>query len=195
MIFDTSLTGTRDDDLEGPAGRLWVDGNAAANAVFGNIVIVQENSTGCSDGVCDQPDDEGVASAGDLIFSFQDRITSFGFDVVDIESNQAAGARVLLFDGAGPTVATVSFSAFECAAGPFCDPSVDFAGDNTANHLSDMTAAALGLTGFDRVVIDLNGSGGVDHLRWDVPQVPEPSPAGLLWPALILLVRGPRHSR
>ena len=196
VVFDTSLSGTRDPDLEGPAGRLWDGGNVAPDEVFGNVLIVQENDTGCADDQCYLSDDEtGTNCGGDLIFSFQDRMTRFGFDVVDIESGQAAGARVLFFDGAGPAVATVFFSEFECAVGPFCDGTVDFAGDNSANHLSDMTATALGITGFDRVVIDLNGSGGIDHLRFDGPQVPEPALAWLVLLALAWLGRAHQPSR
>ena len=191
VVFDSSLTSTADDDLEGPGGRAWAAGNVAADTVFGNLLIVQENQTGCSDGVCNSPDDQ-APPGGDLIFAFDAEIQSFGFDVVDIESSQAIGARVLFFSGAGPAIATVSFADFECTVGLFCDASVDFAGNNSANHVANITAAALGVAGFDRVVVDLNGSGAVDNVRWSSaagPQVPEPGLAWLMAPALAMLAR------
>lgn len=189
VIFDSGRTETRDDDLEGPGGRPWAAGNVSEDEVFGNLLIVQENSIGCDDDECDRPDDE-APPGGDLIFSFDRRIASFGFDIVDMESGQAVGAAVLFFDGAGPAIASVPFGSFECAVGPFCDPTVDFAGDNSANHLSEVTAAALGVAGFDRVVIDLNGSGAVDNVRYGElggPSVPEPALAWLLAPMLLAL--------
>lgn len=179
VIFDSGLSGTRDGDLEGPTGRQWAGGNADPDEPFGNLLIVQENETGCDSGVCDLPDDEG-GNGGDLVFAFDHAIESFGFDAVDLESDQAANANVLFFSGAGPAIATVSFAEFECAVGPFCDSSVAFIGNNGANHLADVTAAALGVESFDRVVIDLAGSGAVDNIRWTDHQVPEPGPTGLL---------------
>ena len=181
VVFDTRLTVTRDDDLEGPTGRSWVGGNAAPDGLFGNILIVQENSDGCDDDVCDEPDDQ--AGAGILVFAFDHDIVSFGFDAVDIESGQANHATISFYDD-GSLLDSVFFSEFECAVGTFCDPTVDFGGDNTANYLPDVTAGALGLLAFDEVRVSFAGSGGLDNVRWvdapEGPSVPEPGMAALL---------------
>ena len=49
----------------------------------GNILIIQENSDGCGDDVCNEPDDE--AHGGKLTFVFDVPTSIFSIDVIDIK--------------------------------------------------------------------------------------------------------------
>lgn len=65
---------------------------------FGNVLIVQENNWGCSDGICNYADDE--AGGGALRFSFDDvyQVKSFDyFDIDGIPDQQAETIIVKLF--------------------------------------------------------------------------------------------------
>ena len=61
----------RDKDLEGAP---WAGGNASDTTDSGNSLIIQENSRGCGDGVCNRPDDEGSRPAGSLYIDFNQAI-------------------------------------------------------------------------------------------------------------------------
>jgi hypothetical protein len=165
-IFDTTRTGTADPDLEDP----WDGGNIAANTLLGNVVIIAENNIGAGDGVLDNPDDEGRRPAGSLAFQFAVALPFFGFDVVDIEGVIQEASNVQFFSG-GSLVGTVNFASFVTNNNPYYDPTVVF-GDNHANRIQPITAASLGVAGFDRVVINLGGSGAIDNLV-----IPSPSTA------------------
>lgn len=193
IVFDTTRTGTADPDLEDP----FSAGNAAGETL-GNALIVAENQTGCDDDVCNDPDDEGRSSPSFLgfVLEFDFDLASFALTAIDIESGQANGASLAFFDD-GLQVGQLFFSEFACALGTFCDPTVAFAGDRSANHLPEITAAALGLAGyFDEVRIDLNGSGSVDDLAW-TPAVPEPALGWLVLSAALAVHRraGGRSAR
>ena len=168
VVFDSLLMGTNDGDLEGPP---WNVGNLAPNTVLGNILIIQENSSGCGDDVCDVPDDEGSRPAGSFDLSFATTpITSFGFDIVDVEDTTAENGSIVFYDGAASF--TISFDELE-VGGAFEVAGLVF-GNNSANRIPEITAASLGLSQFDRIVINMGGSGGIDNLV-----IPEPG-TGLL---------------
>lgn len=187
IVFDTTVMGTSDPDLEDP----FTAGNAAGE-ILGNALIVAENSVGCGDDICDDPDDEGpnppTLLGFELAFDFD--LSAFSLTAIDFESGQANGASLTFFDD-DVEVAQLFFSEFECAVGTFCDPTVDFAGNNSANHLPEVTAAALGISAFDEVHIDLNGSGSIDNIGFTV--VPEPALGWLLLPALLAGRRAARR--
>ena len=85
----------------------------------------------------------------------------------------------------GPlALATVGFEAFidSSAMNPFYDPTVAY-GNNTANRISPIAAADLGLDFFDKVEIRLGGSGAVDNINYTA--VPEPATMLLLGTGLI----------
>lgn len=188
VAFDTTLTGTADPDLEGPPPTLWWGGNLAPDTVLGRVLIVQENQTGCGDGTCDDPDDEGLRPAGRFDFLLPAAVSSFGFDLIDVEGAIEDGS-VTFFDGASSVV--VAFTELTDPTSAFYDPSVVF-GDHTANRLQPFRAAALGLRGIDRVQIVMGGSGAVDNIT----AAPEPAPALLLGAvALALLCAGRRAPR
>jgi hypothetical protein len=190
VIFDSTLRGTRDPDLEGPSptdGVTWSGGNLPEDVVLGNLLIIQENSYRCSDGTCNKPDDQAGSSevgAGEFTFDFSEYtdsdldITSFGFDFVDLESAEAMSSVVFV---QGSTEIERYFVSF---------PGVDF-GDNTANHFASVLATDLGLTSFDRVVIRLAGSGAVDNITFT--PIPEPNTALLLVAGIVGLARSGRR--
>ena len=65
VTFDSNRTGTADQDLQRispglSGGELgWRSGNLAPNTDLGNLLIIQESSTDCDTGTCQDPDDEG----------------------------------------------------------------------------------------------------------------------------------------
>lgn len=185
VAFDTEVPGTSDPDLEGP----WDGGNLAPDTFLGNILIIAENDLDADgDGYLDDPDDEGGQPAGQLIFVFDDLLTDFGFDLIDIEP--AEGGYIEFFDD-GDLMATVDFADFVTPLSDFYDPTVEF-GDNTANRISPISFEVEGNGGavtFDEVRVNLGGSGGVDNLNFTF--VPGPG-AGVL---LLGLFAGRRRRR
>lgn len=173
--FDTTQTGTADLDLQAsPTGNAWSGGNLAGEAL-GLILILQENDSGCSTGICSSPDDEGRRPAGELRFAFDTPVLDFGFDLVDIESLGSEEAFIVLFDG--ETSATVGLLEFLDPNSDRYDPTIVL-GNNTANRYAPITAESVGLSKIDAATIRLGGSGGVDNLNGTV--VPEPTTALLL---------------
>jgi len=180
VVFDTTLSNTADPDLEGPLATSWSTGNLDANELLGNVLIVQENfDGGCNLGTrCDNPDDEGSRPAGRIIFDSTRAIASFGFDLVDVESSTAEAGSVRFFDG-GVEVGSLDFASL---------PGGLIFGNNSANRVDPTDAALLGLdpkTSFDRIAIELGGSGAVDNVHFTF--VPEPSPAAMLGLGLLAL--------
>lgn len=191
VVFDTTDTGTRDPDLEAsPNGPdFWSAGNLA-DTELGLILILQENDTGCATGLCTQPDDEGRRPAGELGFSLAVPALDFGFDLIDVESTTAENAFIeLIQNGVGSE--TVSLMAFLDAGSDRYDPTIEL-GDNSANRFAAITAASVGLEQFDRVVIHLGGSGGIDNIQATL--VPEPSTALLVGGGLLVLASRRRRS-
>lgn len=95
VVFYPSETGTADPDLENDFTPVDVDGgdagfSAGPVTVAGGIVIVQENDAGCSDGVCDSPDDD--LHGGVLTFVFDSMLnpTIETLDILDIDGRGEA---------------------------------------------------------------------------------------------------------
>jgi hypothetical protein len=188
LAFDASLNYTRDPDLEGPP---WAMGNLAGSPDndLERFLIIGENAWDWNgDGVIDYPDDEGSRPAGSLIFDFDDPIDSFGFDLVDIEGPSEYGddsGYVAAFFMGGVEIGRVGFGEFINSASAFYDPTIVF-GNNSANRIQPITAAELGGLEFDKVEVNLGGSGAVDNLTWSnptssQPQIPEPITASLVF--------------
>ena len=171
-IFDTRLSGTRDPDLEGPAGTPWTGGNlgnANPNLVIGNAIILAENGQGKADGILNFPDDEGSRAAGTLAFAFANNISSIGFDLIDIETVSASHpyAGITFDDGAGGTV-NIAFNGLLTRTHPiFGAPSWD--GDNSINRILPYTAADVGLSHFRTVSFHLGGSAAITNISVSVP--------------------------
>jgi len=167
VAFDSNASGTADPDLQrNSSGSMgWEAGNLAPSTDLGNLLIIQEHSYSCGSSSCYNPDDEGDRPAGyfDLDFSALGSFVDFSMDLVDVESYTAEPGYVRFYLG-GVQVATRSFMSF------LTDPSVVY-GDNSANHIDVISGIE-----FDRVVIRMGGSGGVDNIVAGSP-VPEPSAA------------------
>jgi hypothetical protein len=189
VAFDTGTSGNVDVDLEGP----FSVGNLGG-IDLGRILVINQNDEGCDDGVCDVPDDEGRRPAGTITLDFDFLLSSFGLDLIDIDSTAAERGSIAFFLGDSSTpLLAVDFESLFCPAGggPFCDPSL-VAGNRSANRVQPFTEQAVG-SAFDRVVIAMGGSGGVDNLV--ATPVPEPATLALAAPALALLALAARRRR
>lgn len=149
-IFDTNLSGTSDPDLEAS----FSSGNVPLNTNLGNILIIQENDMG-------DPDDEGNRPAGQLIFDFDMTVVSFGFHVVDLESETAEQSSLDFYLNGG-LVASVDFEDF--LAGGTYDNGVIY-GNNSINMINEFAVAG----GFDQAIINVGGSMGFDNIAYTVP--------------------------
>jgi len=169
--FNSNLTGTSDQDLQrispgisgGETG--WKSGNLAPDADLGILLIIQENTTGCGDGTCDDPDDEGSRPAGSFEFDFSavGTFMEVEFDLVDVESATTEMGQVAFYLGdATPAnlLGTIDFATFL--------PGVSY-GDNSANHVDPIGVGAA----FDRLVFSVGGSGALDNIA----PIPEPAAA------------------
>ena len=172
IAFNTAYINTADPDLQGPP---WAGGNLAPGTILGNVIIVPENMTDANnDGIVDNPDDEGARPAGELSFAFDEMITGFGFDVLDIEG-VTQEATMLEFFRYGDSMATISFDEFVDPLSPYYDSSIEF-GNNSANRISMITAESMGFDGFTSVLIHLGGSSAFDN----IVTIPAPGSAAVL---------------
>ncbi|MGH0031968.1 MAG: PEP-CTERM sorting domain-containing protein [Myxococcota bacterium] len=170
ITFDTTETGTMDPDLEDP----WSGGNLPSNTLLGNILVIQENATGCGDDVCDVPDDEGTRPAGSIELIFSQPVTTFGFDLIDVEGTSGPddeNGSIVFHDGL--STFTITWDDFE-SGGAFEVAGLVF-GNNHINRIPEISPGDVGLTKFDKVVINMGGSGGIDNLI-----IPEPATALLV---------------
>ena len=166
VAFDSeNEVDTRDPDLE--RGNGWATGNLAPSTELGNVLIIQENGTGCGDGICDRPDDEANRQAGTITLDYSnldETFNSFQFDLIDIDDVTAEGGSIE-FKFLGGLVAFFDFESFADDFGAIW-------GDNSVNRID------LGEIGqFDEVVITIGGSGGIDNILATDSGivVPEPS--------------------
>lgn len=181
-----------DPDLEGPS---WSSSNLSTYGIddttymAGNAVIVQENTTGCSDGVCDLPDDEGSRPAGEVIFDFDFTVTSLGFDLIDFEDVETTGSSLIIYNDAMEEF-TYEFSTFVSSQ------SAQF-GNNSINRI---LLSSLGIANVNKAVFNFGGSGAVDTVSYrktpsTSTQIPEPSTLALFSLALLGLVGARRRQR
>lgn len=178
IIFDSTLSGTADPDLEGPN---WSSGNLPLNTVLGNMLIIAENSEDANnDGLIDSPDDEGSRPAGNIIFNFDQYITSFGFDLIDVEGPEEYGVD----DGFFAAMFDETTELKRIGFGELVSLGAVF-GNNSINRIDPITATSLGIAPFNRVEINMGGSGAVDNIHWDNAVTPEPATFALLGIGLI----------
>jgi len=172
VIFDSTDPNPAggDFDLVGP----FASNNPALPDGFepGNILIVQErNDCDFQTGFCATPDDEGSRPGGEFEFVFSQAITLESidfFDIEQIENNHNPNSEIHLFNSAGD----------EIQAGMFFVPGTG--GDNLWNRLDFGSVSDV-----RRIVIELNGSGAIDNLTYQV--VPVPAAAWLFGSAIGLL--------
>jgi hypothetical protein len=181
VAFDSTQPGTADPDLEKGSG--WSGGNLPNNTDLGKFLIIQENTIGINPGgtIVGSPDDEGDRPAGSIFFDFHVPITSFGFDLIDVEGPDEYGKDsgfFMAFYSGDSTMTIQGFGNFIARDG------ADY-GNNTINRIAPFTAAELGLSQFDEVEINFGGSAAIDNIR-STP-VPEPATMLLLGSGLIAI--------
>lgn len=188
VAFDTTEKGTRDSDLE-----FYNTSNDYLNSYTaleiedykgedtpGNVLILQENANGCSDGVCNRPDDEGSNPAGYFQFNFSTLVDIISLDTFDIEDN---GEFSIQFFAGGILQTTIT----ETDAGT---------GAKTLDVMYDgeFVRQLLQVTGIDMIRINLPGSGAIDNLAFRTIDVSAPASLGLLSLALLMMIRRSRKS-
>ncbi len=184
ITFDSQSGTFPDFDLQGPD---WAGGNlAASQTVLGNLLIIAQNIRDLdNDGLVDVPNDEGRRPGGFIAFAFSNPIVSFGLDLIDIELPQESGS--LDFYAAGLLLGSLTFEQLA-----LLDPTIVF-GDNTANRVSPILASTFQSDFFDKVIVNLGGSGALDNITF-AQQVPEPGLVLLLGAGLLAAARRVRQS-
>jgi hypothetical protein len=167
VAFDSSTkkADTTDDDLVAPFGN-----TSLGDLAPGNILIIQENNTGClADGICNDPDDEGARPSGKLTINFASVVELLSldfFDIENVENNDHADSKIRFYDGMDN----------ELFANTYFVPGTG--GDNTWDRLS-----FVGISGISKLEINLRGSGAIDNLTYNV--VPVPAAVWLFGTALL----------
>jgi hypothetical protein len=181
VVFDSNARQTRDSDLEGYSGqdnRNWRKGNLKGTNV-GNMIIIQEKNRGDQivNGVHNQPDDEGTRPAGNLYFDFEQAVSSFGFDLIDVEGTRefTRGSGFFATFASGDEKFKVAFKDLIDPNEAVYDSTVAF-GDRSANRIAPVSASMFGIDSFDSVTLNFGGSGAVANLTYTTA-VPTPSAA------------------
>lgn len=191
VAFDTDAFDSDDPDLWAPftdinsfAGDVDDDPQPANQYSPGNVLIIQENTTGCSDGVCNDPDDEGGRPAGALDLVFDTAVTIFSIDFFDIEGaedGQSANNEVRFFDANGNQIGQT-----------FYTPNTG--GDRHWDRL--VFNGDLGIQNVRKVRVEMAGSGGIDNVVGGVADaVPVPLPPSLLLFGSALALAGAGYVR
>ena len=117
-------------------------------------------------------DDEGDRPAGRITLTFTTAITEFGLDLVDIENGGTPedDDGFLEFFSGGNSLGTRSFVSFASTNVP---SGVAVFGDATVNRIDPILASAFGgAASFDKVVVRMAGSGGIDNLQFSTVPIP-----------------------
>jgi hypothetical protein len=169
IIFDTTDLHPAGEDLDlvGP-----FDSNNPGlpdNYEPGNVLIIQErNDCNFVTGFCATPDDEGSRPGGEFEFLFSTAITLETIDFFDvelIENDSNPNSEIHLYNSDN----------IEIQMGMFFVPSTG--GDNLWNQLDFGSISDV-----KRIVIEINGSGAIDNLTYQV--VPLPASAWLFGSAI-----------
>ena len=144
IVFDTELTGTSDFDLE---------------VGIGNISIVQENTVGCGDGTCDDPDDNAAGGVQKFQFNPKRYVNSLVW--IDADRPEPFGTIFLYRDYActnlidqGTTNGGIN---------------IPFTGDKTTQVLVPVNVERVGC-----MIADYKDSGGLSRLNLGCPLPDDP---------------------
>jgi hypothetical protein len=190
VAFDTLNNQSRDNDLEfNNSGNDYNNSNSAFSYTAlniegyqgasnpGNVLILQENSSGCGDGVCNKPDDEGSRAAGYFEFNFSSLVSILNIDFFDVEDSVGQDAKfyaISFFDQDNNKIHTNHF--------------VPTMGDGQF-----VRTAFQGIDNVKRLVLNMPGSGAIDNLAFrsgvETAEVPEPATLALLSFALVFSLR------
>jgi hypothetical protein len=177
VIFDTENPTGGDIDLGGPFDSN--DPGLQDGYRPGNVLIIQErDDCDFQAGYCANPDDEGRRPGGEIEFVFSTDVileTIDFFDIEAAENNQNPNSEIRLYDANG----------LEIQPGNWFVPGTG--GDNMWGQLD--FGAIEGVRSF---IIELNGSGAIDNIRYmqmttPPPAVPLPASAWLFGSAVGLL--------
>ena len=163
-----------------PNARYPYSGGNLRTSRLRKVLIVPSQDGGTT------PDPAG----GQLTLTFFERgITTFGFDVLDVDVADAPNTFITFRLG-GTDVATIPFSEFKNSNSPFKRTTVSW-GNNTANRVAPFTAREFGVDFFDEVVFDFPTELAIDNINYRTQIIPEPTAVGLMigLPALASLRR------
>ncbi|MDP6351077.1 MAG: thrombospondin type 3 repeat:Cna B-type [Alphaproteobacteria bacterium] len=171
VAFDSHRTGTQDGDLEDPFYHVSDPGHDGPIFRPGNILIIQENHDGCSDGTCDRPDDEGSRPAGFFDFTFSAPVSLTSIDFFDVETEEDGGGpnnEIFFYDGTGAQIGATLYTP-------------DTGGDNQWDRLT------FSRTGVIRMVIEMGGSGAIDRIvgAATTQEVPEAGALSIMLTGLV----------
>ena len=179
VVFDSRQSGTADPDLQDPfsgpqVGDFTTTGTNTGSdyqVTFvesemrrpGNILIVQENTTGCIDGVCDNPDDEGQGP-NSISFEFTDGpITAESLDLFDLDGgSQMETATIRLFSDLNGTqiIDTIVVGGN------------DIGGDRRAGRVLFTSVNPDGIENVSKITVEFSSSGATGNLVYSTPDDP-----------------------
>jgi len=159
IIFDTTDLHPAGGDLDLVAPFNSNNPDLPDNYKPGNVLIIQErNDCNFETGFCATPDDEGSRPGGEFEFLFSKAITLETIDFFDIEleeDNNNPNSEIHLYNSDN----------IEILMGMFFVPRTG--GDNLWNQLDFGSVSDV-----RRIVIELNGSGAIDNLTYQVVPLP-----------------------
>lgn len=213
VAFDSSLDVTSDPDLEAPFYDFiqedftdvddknefsFVDDvrdgvNGISNP--GNVLIIQENNTGCDGTTCDDPDDEGRRPAGFFTISFDVPVFLSYIDFFDIEIAEDGGRpenAIILKDADSKEISPSTFFTPN-TGGDFIVGSTSYTGtgaDGLANSNGRTNAwdrLFFNTAQVKMITINMGGSGAIDNIAFR--EVPSPATGALLLLGALMLWR------
>lgn len=152
LVYNTNAR-HGDDDLES----LFEIGNIPLDTQLGNILVYQHGGFDFRS----EDDDSHDNESQQLIFNFDMQVQSFGFIAMGFNDDLGEHASIEFFNG-GVSALSISFDEF--AAGGLYDNGALF-GDHSLNQIDEISVAG----GFDRVVINIGDSIGLDNVSFTVP--------------------------
>jgi hypothetical protein len=169
VAFDSTRSNTADPDLQDPFYNNAADKANRVNQFRpGNILIIQENSNGCADRICNSPDDEGSRPAGSITFDFGSNVINLtSIDFFDIEGAETAPNAIKLFNKEGSEIHLNQF----------------YVPDTGGNNL--WKQVVFNAAGISKVEVNFGGSGALDNFVYSISEVPVPAAAFLFAPALL----------
>jgi hypothetical protein len=181
IIFDSNMFSGNDADLTGPGcvddecDGDWDGGNldGLVQEDLEKMIILPEYDTDDDlDGKVDDPNDEAGRPAGTITIEWDDCVESLGLDMIDQEPPDEVTTGSLKFYLNNVLLSTVQFEWFDDPLNDFFVSDLAY-GNNFANRIPPITAADLSMlentsiTGFDKVVIMVGGSGAFDNLNYE----------------------------